>query len=43
MTFWSRYRTARGWRKPMLWSLRYASYRRVGPPALKSEPKRSQA
>ncbi len=43
MTFWRRYREARAWGKPMLWSVRFAAYRRVGPPPLRAETKRSQA
>jgi hypothetical protein len=43
MTFWRRYREARGWGKPMLWSLRFATYRRVGAPPLKARAKRSEA
>lgn len=43
VTFWRRYREARAWRKPVLWSLRFATYRRVGQPPLKTRAKRSEA
>jgi hypothetical protein len=39
MILWRRYRTARGWGKPWLWSLRYATFRRVGLPPQKASPR----